>query len=152
MKDRVLKFMKESGYFVFLFPVIMVYVFCPVMFSSPISGEMEFAIEMAVFMMATWWIVAYYDGKLKTAAVWLVRYFYMLLPIWIVYYVIYMNTDWGFVPLYNLVQALFINTVMGTAAFCIKKIFRETMVVFVFLLIVYIFLVAPPELTWRLGG
>lgn len=152
MKDRVLKLMKESGYFVFLFPVIMVYVFCPVMFSAKISDEVEFAIEMAVFMMATWWIVAYYDGKFKTAVIWLVRYLYMLLPIWIVYYVIYMNSKWGYVLLVFPVQALLINTIMGTAAFCIKKIFKETMVVFVFLLIAYIFIMAPPELTWRLGG
>ncbi|MCM1466955.1 MAG: hypothetical protein NC086_02315 [Alistipes sp.] len=131
--------MKENCNFTLLFPVIMTYIVCPAAYAvTAVYTYPGDVIENVMLFMAAWWIVAYYDGKFKTAVMWLMRYIVMFLPLWIVYYVIYMNTESGYVPLWGLARIVIANSLTGLGAFWAKKLFDETAVVFVLLAVCYI--------------
>lgn len=137
--------MKGRDYFVFLFPIVVLFVVCPVIHFFTTDYLYTEWLDYVVSVLAVWWIMAYHDGSFKTALSWFVRYITMFLVIWIIYYIVYMNSDYGYVMVYDLVRVVVMNLVVGAAALGIRKASRDSMIVFILLTFLYILIINQPQ-------
>lgn len=133
--ERIKKYLR----FDFLFPIGMVYLWMPVMDwiirwadqKEIYVARYETFFFLSALFLSVWWILLYYDGKVKTAAAWWVRTMVMILPVWITYYCIYMNRDDAYVLLEYLVVTVLGNMISGSAAFVLRKISGGSSIVFI---------------------
>lgn len=145
--DRIKKYLQ----FDFLFPIMMVYLFMPISgwiiratgITEVIPMDFELLYLLGAMFLSLWWILLYYDGTLKTAMSWWVRYVVMILPVWLVHYVIHVNDAFSYVYLEYLLINVLVNLIVGFIGFGLRKLLHDNRFIYILVAVVCIYTLRP---------
>lgn len=124
------------------FPLIVLYIGCPVAFLIEDFYEVNMVtrnLYEVSCVLSVWWTMLFYEGNFKKCLKWLFRYYIAIVPSFLFFYFLVLLGKIDFLGLINLVGiSVASNAVMSVLAFGIRKKTENVMLVFIVVLLLFL--------------